>query len=585
VELDFMRTPARLAWLAALAAALPLHAAAPPAREGAAIAPAPIPASAWKGASRKPATAAEIDALINAGLARAGVRPAGVVGDAQFLRRVYLDLWGRPPRPDELQAFLADGSPGKRARVIDRLLDGPAFARHWAEYWRDVMSARVVGGTGRILARPFQTWMAEQIRKNRPWSDITRDLLTASGVARFDNRDGKSGPAFFLASHMGADAVAEQTAETSRVFLGIQINCAQCHDHPFDSWKREQFHELAAYFARVRTRLVRDPDSERIRFLGLELVSLDRGFGGGRMMRPGMGRFGGAFEHRMPAKEGGTRGGTVVHPRSLNGQAPARGLPDGDRRKALADAVTSKDNHWFAAAFANRVWGVLLGQPFYAQVDDLGPMREAVHGPVLARLTGSFAGTGHDVKALFRTILNTEAYQRHSRVGSSRGEHNLFANSYPARLRPGQIHESLVVALGPLGGGFGGFGGRGMMGRGGFGGFGVEGMIRSEFGFDPSLKNDDVEGSIPQALILMNSTQVHQRVRAAPANFLGKVLAEHTGDEPAVEAVYLQVLGRKPAARERAKSLAYVARVGKRAEAFEDILWALLNSAEFQTRR
>src|SRR5262249_55826787 len=117
-----------------------------------------------------------------------------------------------------------------------------------------------------------------------------------------------------------------------------------------------------------------------------------------------------------------------------------------------------------------------------------------------------------------RTILNTEAYQRHSQVGSSRGEHNLFAYSYPTRLRPGQISQSLVNTLGPLGGGGFGFGGRGMMGPGGRFGFGggVEGMIRGEFGFDPSLKNDEVEGSIPQALILMNSTQIHQKVRATP---------------------------------------------------------------------
>src|SRR5262245_15372512 len=292
-----MHTRTRLVWLAALAAALPLQAS-----EGQTIVPAPIPASAWKDASRKPATAAEIDSLITAGLARAGIKPAGVVGDEQFLRRVYLDLWGRPPRTEELQAFLADRSPGKRARVIDNPLEGDAFARHWAEYWRDVMGARIVGGQGRILARSFQTWMADQLRKNRPWSDITRDMLTATGVARYDNSDGKSGPAYFLAAHMGADAVAEQTAETARVFLGIQINCAQCHDHPFDSWKREQFHELAAYFARVRTRLVRDPDSERVRFIGLELVSTDRG-GFGGFGGFGMGRFGGGNEYRMPAKE------------------------------------------------------------------------------------------------------------------------------------------------------------------------------------------------------------------------------------------------------------------------------------------
>ncbi len=583
-----MTAQKHLAWVAALAAVLPVHASAPPTKqEVAAIAPAPITAAVWKGAARSRVTPAEIDVMIEAGLAKAGVKPAPIVGDEQFLRRAYLDLWGRPPRAEELSAFVADRSSNKRAKVIDRLLEGDAYARHWAGYWHDVMASRLVGFEGRILARPFQQWMTEQIKKNKPWSSITRDLLTASGVAKYDNSEGKTGPAFFLGSHRGADAVVEQTAETARVFLGIQINCAQCHDHPFDSWKQAQFHELAAYFARVRTRLVRDPDSEQIRFIGIELASTDRRGGGAGMMRPGFGGFGGAQEYRMPAKDGARTPGAVVHPKSLDGKTPGRNLSDEARRKALADSITSKDNQWYAAAYANRVWGVLLGQPFYSQVDDLGPQREAVHGAVLARLAGSFAGTDYDMKEFIRTVMNTEAYQRQSRVGSSRGEHNLFAHSYPTRLRAGQLSESLVNTVGSLGGGFGGgrpgMGGPG--GRFGFGGGGIEGMIRTEFGFDPSLKNDDVEGSIPQALILMNSQQLAQKIRATPGNFLAKVLSANAKNEPAIEAVYKQALGRKPTAREQEKCLTYIAKAGSRAEAFEDILWAVINSAEFQTRR
>lgn len=591
----------RLAWLAALAVVLPVFAAAPKANKGPAlaIAPEPIPTSAWKEAPKKAVTSAEIDAMIEAGLKKAGLKPGPVVSDERFLRRVYLDLWGRPPSLDEVNDFLADKSPSKRSRVIDKLLDGDAYSRHWAGYWNDVIGMRLVGNfQGRILARSFQMWLGQQLKKNRPWNEITSDLLTASGEARFDDREGKSGPAFFLASHMGQDAVAEQAAETARVFMGIQINCAQCHDHPFDSWKREQFHELAAYFARVRTTFIIDRESERIRFLGVQLVSMDRGFGGfgmrrPGMMRPGMGRFGGGVEYRMPPKEGGNRfSGKVVHPRSLDGKAPKQGLSDKDRRKALVEAVTSKDNHWFAAAYANRIWGVLLGQPFYSQVDDLGPQREAVHGTVLARLASHFAATDYDMKQLFRVIMNTQAYQRESKVGLSRGEHNLFAYSYPTRLRPGQLYESVVNTVGPLGGGFGGGRGRGMMmgfggggRRFGFGGFGIEGMIRSEFNFDPSLKNDDVEGSIPQALILMNSAQLNQRIKATRGTFLGRLLDKEKKDGPAIEAVYRQALGRKPATREVEKCLAYIAKVGDRAEAFEDILWAVMNSAEFQTRR
>ena len=139
----------------------------------------------------------------------------------------------------------------------------------------------------------------------------------------------------------------------SRIFLGIQIQCAQCHDHPTDVWRRHQFHELTAYFARDRERLVRDTsttDTKQVRFIGLELVSLPFG------------------EHRMPSKTD-PRQSTVTSPRFLDGKAPREGLSDVERRKALADAVVSKQNYWFAGAYVNRVWGELMGQSFFTPVD------------------------------------------------------------------------------------------------------------------------------------------------------------------------------------------------------------------------
>src|SRR5262249_35149420 len=156
----------------------------------------------------------------------------------------------------------------------------------------------------------------------------------------FDD-EARAGTAFFLGTHFGADAANEQAAETARVFLGIQINCAQCHDHPFDKWKREQFHELAAYFVRARSRPMRDSGSPRL--VGIHIVSA---------------RFG---EQRRARKDN-PRSADVVHPRFLDGRVAGRSLSDGERRRRLADAVTDKNNPWFAAAFVNRTWGELMGQ-------------------------------------------------------------------------------------------------------------------------------------------------------------------------------------------------------------------------------
>src|SRR5262249_23597792 len=163
-----------------------------------------------------------------------------------------------------------------------------------------------------------------------------------------------------------------------RVFLGIQINCAQCHDHPFDKWKREQFHELAAYFVRARSRPL--PDSGSPRLVGIQIVSA---------------RFG---EQRMARKDN-PRSADVVHPRFLDGRAAGRPRSAGRRGRRLADAVTDKTTPWFAAASVTRTWGELMGQSFYQPVDDMGPQREAVFGAVLVRLAGAFRGSDYDVKA------------------------------------------------------------------------------------------------------------------------------------------------------------------------------------------
>ena len=445
LEANAMRTgrfsSMTLALLAGMSLTPALRAADPTKAEGG-LKAEPIKVALWKGASKAALTSGEIDELLFAKLREAGITPAPVVGDEQFVRRVYLDLCGKPPNPPTVRAFVADADSKKRAKLIDQLLESDDYAKNWARYWQEVMSARLINNIqSRFLVRSFDKWMAEQLKKNRSWADITRDILTATGVARYDDTEGKSGPNYFLSSHMGADSTTEQAAETARVFLGIQINCAQCHNHPFDVWKREQFHELAAYFTRVRTRLVRDPESKTVRFVGLELVSTDRagmkgGLGGaGRMARGG--------EYRMPVLDDPRAPGTVMHPRSLDGKAPAKGLKDADRRKALVDSMVSKDNYWFSAAYANRIWGALVGQAFYATVDDMGPQREAVHGAVLARLAGGFAGSDYDIKKLFRVILNTQAYQRQSKVGASSGEHLLFAATYPTRLRPSAVYEQL----------------------------------------------------------------------------------------------------------------------------------------------
>jgi hypothetical protein len=521
---------------------------------------------AWASAPIKPVKAGEIDALVLKELKAGGIKPAPLISDEQFVRRVTLDLTGELPVPADVTEFVADKDPNKRAKLIDKLLDSDEYARHWARYWRDVISSRATNQQSRILTRSFEKWMTERLKENKSWADVTRALLTASGKIEFTD-DGTHGDLYFLLSKNGMAGPEERAAETSRIFLGIQIQCAQCHDHPTDVWKRHQFHELTAYFARDRDRLVRDAsntDSKQIRFVGLELVSLPFG------------------EHRMPSKtDPSPRAGTVMSPRFLDGKAPRRANTDLERREALADAIVSKDNYWFAGAYANRMWGELMGQSFYMPVDDMGPQKEVVFPAVLTRLASSFRATDYDMKALLRTVANTETYQRQTRLGESTAEHLHFAAAYPTRLRADALWESLTGVLGQFGGpGPGGFRPGPFAGR-----FGLEGTFKDEFDFDPSTKADEVEGSIPQALLLMNNPQINQKIQARGTNLLGRILTAYPDNDDALRMVYLRALARKPTDREAERCRAYITKAGSRAEAFEDILWALLNSTEFQTKR
>jgi len=517
----------------------------------------------WSKAEKIPLRPGEIDQLIATELRNDKIAPAPLTTDEEFLRRVSLDLTGQLPLPADVDEFVADNSPNKRAKLIDRLLDSEEYARHWAQYWRDVISAQATIPQPLIrLARDvaIETWLFEQFKANRDWGEIARAMITAEGSLQVATPD-NSGPVAFLLGHMGPDAANERAAETARLFLGIQIQCAQCHDHPSDIWKRNQFHELAAFYGRTR--------ESRNAAAGLELVSAPQG------------------EHRMPSLDDPKKT-TVIHPRFLNGAAIPQGEGDQERRTALALAVTSNDNYWFAAAYVNRIWCVLMRQSFYQPLDDMGPKKDAVFPSVLIRLAASFAAASYDTKGLLRELLNSETYQRQIRLGDSAEQHLRFAAACPTRLRPDALWQALVNVLGAPkeqppqlvnvrpGLVAGGLAARLRT---------FESLFKQEFNFDPSLKADEVEGSIPQALLLMNNAFFDQRIQAKDTNLLSRVLKAYPADDGALRILYLRALARKPTDRELEKCHQYIAKVGNRTEAFEDLLWALINSTEFQTKR
>jgi hypothetical protein len=504
----------------------------------------------------------QIDELILKGLAATKTPVSEPTTDEVFIRRLYLDVLGRLPNPGAIREFVGSRARNKRALLIDALLANPDFAENWARYWRDVVSYRSPNENDRQVNYPlFEKWLAEQFASNKPWDKIATEIISATGRV-----DENGATAFALAEEASP---VEMAGEVSRVFMGVQIQCAQCHDHPSDPWKRQQFHEFAAFFSGIKSR--RAEAAEK----GKPPVFMVVAQGATHYTMPDL---------KHPEKK------VPVSPRFFLNDAPrvSEQVKAEERLKLVARYVTDPENPWFARSFINRVWYCLMGEGFYNPVDDLGPTRTPNSPEILDLVAEQWRDSGFDIRWLFRTILNTDAYQRASRSTNTAAGRTPFASNVPSRLRADQIYDALTHALdlehergqaGAIpakGKTAGAVRPRGPAGR--------EPFVKT-FGVDPSTPNDDVLGTIPQALFLMNGALVTREVQARPNSMLGYLLMTHPDNRSVLEVVYLRVLGRRPSEKEVRTCSNYLNNVGDRGEAFEDILWALLNSTEFLSRR
>jgi uncharacterized protein DUF1549/uncharacterized protein DUF1553 len=553
-----MRTKYLLTTLVAFGTALGLATSAGAATPGTIVSEAPQPTKS---------AAAQVDALLaqEIFLNDSTAELAPVTGDEVFLRRVSLDLVGELPTPAEITVFVLDPATDKRARLVERLLADSRFGRNWARYWRDVILYRRVEDRALLVSQALESYLTDEFNKNTSWDKIAQAFVEATGDAI---QTGQT--AIILAQMADANDVA---AETARIFLGIQIQCAQCHDHPTDRWKREQFHEFAAFFPRASVR----PTFKNGQVRGVEVVSFDVE---PRYRRPNM-MFGrGALEHYMPdLKDPSSKGKLMTPAFFATGRKLKTGVPDKQRRTTLADWMTAREDGWFAKAFVNRIWAELVGEGFYEPVDDMGPDRACTAPQTMQYLAGEFAARQYDVKWLYRTILATTTYQRESRPKHNMDEPAFTANC-AQRLRGDQIFNVLSAALGLDLQSIEGRGPQYLGMR-----FGPRFQFNSVFGYDPSDRRDEVTGSIPQALALMNGQFVNRTlVGKTSGTPLGKLLANTKDNEAVTVELYLRCLAREPNNDELKTCLEHVRTVGSRSEAFEDILWALVNRTEFLHR-
>jgi hypothetical protein len=429
---------------------------------------------------------------------------------------------------------------------------------------------------GLIASPSLTTYLTDELNKNTPWNVLASSFITASGDVT------ENGATGIMMAQQGRPE--ETVAEVARIFMGIQIACAQCHDHPTDRWKREQFHELAAFFPRVAVRQMPAPAPGQRR--SFEVYAQDN------FPRRGRGRMNanrnrGTAEHYMPDLDNPTAQGKLMTPAFFATDQKLRlGANDEDRRGTLAAWLTSPDNEWFSKALVNRLWSELVGEGFYEPVDDMGPDRQASAPKTLDLLAKNFVASGHDVKWLFTTIMMTDAYQRASQ-SRRKVDESPFAANVPQRLRSDQILANLTSSL-ELGALRGRGRGRGMAatpppgprGRGG-------NPLVAAFGYDPSEPRDEIAGSIPQALAMMNAPQINQATTARGRinSPLARMMNETYDNRELVQKLYLKTLAREPTAAEMKTCLAYIQDVGNRVEAIEDLQWALVNSTEFLHRK
>lgn len=478
-----------------------------------------------------------VEEFIKEGMTRAKPRAE----DDVLYRRLHLALVGKIPSPREIDAYLQDSSPGKKAQLIDELLDRVEFGVNQARYWRDVIDYNLPQGTAPLPSEAFEKWLAEQFNNNTSWAQIAGEIITAKGISD------EVGATYMVAAHEG-DA-AQLAGEASRIFLGIQIQCAECHDHPSDNWKRQQFHELAAFFGRVRVK--NRPDLQSKTRPNVREVYETKG------------------QYRMPNLMDPSAEGDVMEPVFLTGQAIPSDANDDIRRLVFGRLLTSQRNEFFARAFVNRVWAQLFGYGFTNPVDNIGPEVPVAYPKVFDVLADSFRANGYDIKELYRIILNTQTFERRfQEIDGSFGEDIMFAAIQPSQLTSDQIYDNTEAILGKFD--------RLKRSK------GLRDEFREAFGFDPSSNRDELQGSILQALLMMNSPAVHAMIDASdPKNLVPFLLEEHPSDDEALEKLYQYVLARKPRGQELAQCREHIQQVGNRKEAFEDILWCLLNTTEF----
>ena len=504
-----------------------------------------------------------LDRYINAALKKEGIQPSKVSEDTEFLRRIHLDVTGKIPTPEEILDFLKDGSSNKRQRKIRELLGSDAYLDYWTELWVNWLIGRRADRDDRRIGLTY--WVRDALTENMPYNQFVQELIAADGELR-DNgagnyimRYGRS--PVFLTSH------------ATRLFLGLPMQCAECHDHKTEAWRQEDFYGIAAFFEGIESQ--RKGNIQTIDMVGNE-----------RRMANFL------ITNKPKDAIWVERLEKQVHPHLLDGtEYKGSSLK---KREALAQWMTDKSNPYFSQAIVNRIWKHFMGRAFVEPVDGFGEENPPTNPELLKWLANDFVMHGYDLQHLMRTLLNSETYQRTSQTNeSNKDDQRYYSHAYVKPLSAEQFFYSLLQATD--------FERlqevrmkglkkksskqrKDMLRQ-------LEGMKREHLKkFIFLLDNGEMEeveafnGTVPQALMMINGNLVNDSASHEEyGSFVNYVLGKWREPMERMEHIYLNVLSRLPTSKEKTYFQRYLERSLYRNKnlAYEDLYWVLLNSAEF----
>ena len=516
-----------------------------------------------------------INQLIEQGWKDYEIRPAGEADDGTWCRRVYLDVIGRIPTVSELADFKADRSSDRRKNLVDRLLHDDEYteeyARHWSTVWSNLLIGRSGGTDRRSLVNPngMRKYLRDSFASNKPYNKMVYELVTATGSSK-PGTEGFNGAVNFLIDKVNEEKATLATSSTSRIFLGQQVQCTQCHNHPFNQWKQQRFWEFNSFFRQTRG-LRRYVDGTMDIDNG-ELVDQDYA---GEANDP---------EDAMifyELRNGLTK---VAYPKFSDGDkefevAPSGFVDEVNRRHELAQLMMDSEN--LDQMIVNRMWSLFLGHGFTRPVDDLGPHNPSTNPELLAGLGEAFRHSSYDLKELISWITTSRPYQLEATLGSgnesddpSIGEPPKFSRFYLRQMSAEQLYQSMVTATDASGSGS------------------YEEQERERrrwlqqfvvaFGTDEGDEATTFNGSIPQALMLFNGELTKKATSTSQGSFLDRLADNSKSPQDAVRGLFMAGLARRPDRKElTVASKLLAARDGNAKEMMQDMWWVIINSNEF----